>query len=213
MRIACLAARYPQVVDVTVGALAAVAYLAFLNVGNEHGPHPGRALVVWDVVAARRAASPMAQSLLLAGAAGTAFGVVSILTKTVLNDLATGGFPVLSVIAIGGLAMAAVVCSQRSYRRVGMAVPLAAASVANPAVAGVVGVLLLGDSVRFGALGMVLALIAAAIIAGGIIRLTTHDPVAPSPTQPVPSPTQPAPSPTLSAPSPALVVAYPSMSM
>jgi hypothetical protein len=132
--------------------------------------------VVGIAVAAHRAASPTTKSLLLAGAAGVAFGVSSVLTKTVMSDLATGfgSASMLSAAAIAGLAAAGQVLSQQSYRDAGLAAPLAMVSVANPAVAGMIGFLLLGDSVRFGTAGAILAVGAAVVAARGIIGLTAQ---------------------------------------
>lgn len=130
-------------------------------------------------VAARRVTSPMAKSLLLAGAAGVAFAMASLLTKTVMSDLAAGisGASVLSVATIVGLAAAGQVLGQRAYRGGGLAAPLAMVSVTNPAVAGVIGILLLGDGVRLGGAGAALALGAAVVTARGVIGLAAHPPV------------------------------------
>ena len=130
------------------------------------------------VLAARRSASPSARSLLLAGAAGVAFGAASVLTKAVMSDIATGlsGSSVVSLGTIAILATAGQVLSQRSYRDSGLAAPLAMVSVANPAVAGAIGFLLLGDSVRFGAAGAILALGAAVAAARGVVGLAAQSP-------------------------------------
>jgi len=131
-------------------------------------------------LAAHHTAAPRYQSLLLAGGAGAAFGVASVLTKTALSDLTTGRVPTLATIAIVGLSAAGQVLSQRSYGRAGVAAPLAVVSVTNPVVAGLVGILLLGDGVRFGGTGAVLALTAAAFTVRGVIGLTAADPAAPT---------------------------------
>lgn len=135
------------------------------------------------VLAARCSASPSTRSLLLAGAAGVAFGVASVLTKAVMSNIATGlsGSSVVSLGAIAVLATAGQVLSQRSYRDSGLAAPLAMVSVANPAVAGAIGFLLLGDSVRFGAAGAILALGAAVAAARGVVGLAAQSPATPAP--------------------------------
>jgi hypothetical protein len=132
--------------------------------------------VVAMAVGAHRAASATTRSLLLAGAAGVAFGVGSVLTKTLMSELATGfgGASMLSAGVLAGLAAAGQLLSQQSYRDAGLAAPLALVSVANPAVAGMIGFLLLGDGVRFGTVGTILAAGAAVVAARGVIGLTAQ---------------------------------------
>jgi len=134
------------------------------------------AAVAGLAMAARRAATPAARSLLLAGAAGVAFGVSSVLTKAVMTALGGGltGASILPVAAIVGLAAAGQVLSQQSYRDAGLAGPLAMVSVANPVVAGAIGFLLLGDGVRFGTAGTLLAVGAAVATALGVVGLAAQ---------------------------------------
>lgn len=121
---------------------------------------------------ARGTASAMTRSLLLAGAAGAAFGVSSVLTKTATSELLAGDLPLISAFAIAGFAATGQVLSQLSFGPAGMAAPLAMASVANPVVAGAVGVVLLGDTVRFGTAGTLLAVAAALVTMRGVIGLS-----------------------------------------
>jgi hypothetical protein len=124
--------------------------------------------------AARLVASPRLRSLLNAGASGAAFGVASVFVKTEMVGLTAGGLTAVSVpawativlLAVGGLLL-----GQLSYRGAGLAAPLAMVSVANPVVAATVGVLLLGEGFRLGATGVVLAVVAAALAARGVIGL------------------------------------------
>ncbi|MDP4500383.1 DMT family transporter [Nonomuraea turcica] len=134
--------------------------------------------IVALAVTARRATSPMARSLLLAGAAGVAFAVSSVLTKTVMIDLPAGitGASLPSLVTIAVLAVAGQLLSQHSYRGGGLAAPLAMVSVANPVVAGAIGILLLGDGVRMGGAGVVLAVGAVVVTVGGVIGLAAHTP-------------------------------------
>jgi len=166
----------------TVGGLAGLLTLSTAGAGSLSATTAQGLLVVTVltvvgiVAAAGRSAAAATRSLLLAGAAGVAFGVSSVLTKAVMSDLGTGltGTSMLSAGAIVGLAAAGQILSQRSYRDAGLAAPLAMVSVANPVVAGTIGFLLLGDGVRFGAVGALLVAGAALAITRGVIGLAAQ---------------------------------------
>ena len=129
------------------------------------------AVVVWQT------ASPLIRGVLLTGASGVAFGVSSVVTKAVPAD-----FTWLGATAVGVLAVTGYLLGQASYRGGGLAAPLAMVSVANPAVAATIWVLVLGEGVRFGTLGAVLARGAAVVAAIGVVglsrRTVTTPPVA-----------------------------------
>ncbi|NWF24780.1 DMT family transporter [Streptomyces sp. PKU-EA00015] len=117
---------------------------------------------------------PIVRSVLLAGAAGVAFGIASVFTKTVAVDWDWAApltqWPsllVVAVFAVGGLLL-----SQASYRGAGLAAPLATVTVVNPVVAAAVGITLFGEDFRYGVAGTVLALGCGAVAAGGLILLT-----------------------------------------
>ncbi|MCA2212125.1 DMT family transporter [Jidongwangia harbinensis] len=163
----------------------------------------GVALLAWT---ARVTSSPLARSLLLAGASGAAFGVASVLIKTQTVGIAAGGIGAASVpalTAITVLAVGGLLLGQLSYRGGGLAAPLAMVSVANPVVATAVGILLLGEGFRFGLAGALLALVAAAFATRGVIGLAvrTSAPAGPPRTgdvrpapRPRPAAARPAPS-------------------
>jgi hypothetical protein len=154
----------------------------------------GRSLSMVTVVgvavlacAARLTTSPRLRALLLAGAAGAAFGVGSVLIKSEMVGISAGGIGAASVPALATIALlatAGLLLGQLSYRGAGLAAPLAMVSVANPVVAATVGILLLGEGVRFGMTGVVLALVAAALAARGVIGLAAHTSSAPATTVP-----------------------------
>ncbi|MCW2506447.1 MAG: hypothetical protein JWO79_4731, partial [Actinomycetia bacterium] len=82
------------------------------------------------------ARGPRLRALLLATAAGSAFGAASVLGKSELARIGQDGPPGLpGAVGIAVLAFAGFALSQRSYRGAGLAAPLAAASVANPVAA------------------------------------------------------------------------------
>ncbi|MFD5073725.1 DMT family transporter [Streptomyces sp. NPDC058371] len=133
--------------------------------------------VVTLMVAARAAhRHPAVRSVLLAVAAGLAFGMASVFTKTVAVDW-TGGvswadLPSLAVIAV--LAAAGMLLSQAAYRGGGLAAPLATLTVVNPVVAAAVGITMFGETFRYGTTGTLLALGCGVVAAGGLILLTTE---------------------------------------
>ncbi|WP_246201695.1 DMT family transporter [Streptomyces alboniger] len=120
---------------------------------------------------------PVVRSVLLACAAGAAFGIASVFTKTVAVDwerdvALVRQLPSLAVIAV--LAAAGVLLSQASYRGAGLAAPLSTVTVVNPVVAAAVGLTLFEETFRYGATGTVLALGCGIVAAGGLILLTTE---------------------------------------
>lgn len=123
-----------------------------------------------------RVHKPVVRSVLLAGAAGIAFGVASVFTKTVAVAWTSGslgaGLPTLLVIA--GLATTGMLLSQAAYRGAGLAAPLATVTVVNPVVAAAVGIAMFGEDFRYGATGTLLALGCGIVAAGGLILLTTE---------------------------------------
>ncbi|MEV0224104.1 DMT family transporter [Streptomyces sp. NPDC050704] len=119
---------------------------------------------------------PAVRSILLAIAAGVAFGMSSVFTKTVAVDW-TGGVSLAdlpSLAVIGVLATAGMLLSQASYRGAGLAAPLATLTVVNPIVAAAVGLTMFGETFRYGETGTALALGAGVVAAGGLILLTTE---------------------------------------
>lgn len=130
-------------------------------------------VVVGLVVAARRA-GPRMRAVLLAGAAGTAFGISSVVSKAVMAAFTAGGLAdvsfflagVVVLLSVGGYAL-----SQISYRGAGLAAPLATVSVANPVVAAIAGVVVFGETFRFGATGLAVVAVAAAVMGMGVAGL------------------------------------------
>ncbi|GHI03338.1 DMT family transporter [Streptomyces cellostaticus] len=119
---------------------------------------------------------PAVRSVLLATGSGIAFGMSSVFTKTVAVDwdsgISLGELPSLAV--IGVFAAAGVLLSQASYRGGGLAAPLATLTVVNPVLAAAVGILMFGETFRYGTTGTVLALGCGVVAGGGLILLTTE---------------------------------------
>ncbi|MBB4780435.1 DMT family transporter [Streptomyces rapamycinicus] len=127
--------------------------------------------------AARLMRSPGIRSVLLAAAAGTAFGVSSVVTKNVAVEWTWDAWQdaLPGLVTIGLLASGGVLLSQASYRGAGLASPLATATVVNPVVATAVGIAALGEHFRHGAPGTLLALVAALVASTGLVMLTVHN--------------------------------------
>ncbi|NDZ82371.1 hypothetical protein G3I19_28310 [Streptomyces sp. SID10853] len=176
------AAAWRGAIMATVG----LAGLLALTGGADNGTLPGGertvlALATFGGIAALflvalRMRKPVVRSIVLATAAGVAFGAASVFTKTVAVDL-TSHAPTaewLSLLAIAGFAGTGVLLSQASYRGAGLAAPLATVTVVNPVLAAAIGVTLFGEDFRYGVTGEVLALACGVVAAGGLILLTTE---------------------------------------
>jgi drug/metabolite transporter (DMT)-like permease len=119
---------------------------------------------------------PAVRSVLLATASGIAFGMSSVFTKTVAVDWTHGidldDLPCLAVLAV--FAAGGVLLSQASYRGGGLAAPLATLTVVNPVLAAAVGILMFGETFRYGGTGTALAVSCGVVAAGGLVMLTTE---------------------------------------
>ncbi|GAA1377334.1 DMT family transporter [Streptomyces beijiangensis] len=132
------------------------------------------------LVAAARAARrhPVLRGVLLAAAAGVAFGIASVFTKTATvgwDEGSTAG-QLPSLVIIGALATAGTLLSQAAYRGAGLAAPLAVVTATNPVVAVVVGLTLFGETFRDGSAGTVLAVCCGAVAVAGLIVLAAERP-------------------------------------
>ncbi|MEU6463053.1 DMT family transporter [Streptomyces sp. NPDC046976] len=120
---------------------------------------------------------PAVRSVLLATAAGIAFGMSSVFTKSVTVGW-NGGLDspgtLFSLALIAVFSVAGVLLSQASYGGGGLAAPLATLTVVNPVLAAVVGILMFGETFRYGTTGTLLALGCGVLAAGGLIMLTTE---------------------------------------
>ncbi|WP_406385546.1 DMT family transporter [Streptomyces sp. NBC_01618] len=119
---------------------------------------------------------PVVRSVIVAGAAGVAFGIASVFTKTVAVQWTSGdagaGMPAL--LAIAAFAAAGLLLSQIAYRGAGLTAPLATVTVVNPVIAAAVGITMFDEEFRHGTAGTMLALACGVVAAGGLILLTTE---------------------------------------
>ncbi|MFF4501413.1 hypothetical protein [Streptomyces sp. NPDC001401] len=120
-----------------------------------------------------------------ATASGFASGVASALTQTVTvaatdrSGSALSLQVVLVAVLVAAFAVGGLLLSQTAYRG-GLGAPLAMVTLSNPVAASVIGLTLLGQGLRGGAEGILLALAGAALASWGVVLLTrvTPSPVA-----------------------------------
>jgi hypothetical protein len=131
--------------------------------------------------------TPRMRAVLLAGAAGVAFGIASVMSKAVLAALTSSGARAISpflttmvvIFSISGYLL-----GQLSYKGAGLAAPLATVSVTNPVAAAIAGVIVFDESFRFGRAGLAVVAVAAVVITLGVIGLSRHTAVAGTTTDP-----------------------------
>jgi drug/metabolite transporter (DMT)-like permease len=125
-------------------------------------------------LAAHRMHRAVLRSVLLAAAAGTAFGMGSVFTKSVAESFAPDALHALwpDLTAIAVLAAAGLLLSQAAYRGAGLTAPLATVTVVNPVVAAAVGLTLFDEGFRYGTAGTTAALASGLLAAAGLILLT-----------------------------------------
>ncbi|MGW1077408.1 DMT family transporter [Streptomyces sp. NPDC002537] len=152
----------------------------------------GLGAVAVPAVAARWVRRPVVRGVVLASAAGAAFGLASVFTKAAAEDWSsheTHSLPTV-LVAVVLFASTGLLLSQASYRGAGLAAPLATLTVINPAVAAAIGITVLGEGFRYGSVGGALAGLAGAVAASGVITLTARggaDPTGVGETGPTPA--------------------------
>ncbi|MBV9485030.1 MAG: DMT family transporter [Frankiaceae bacterium] len=134
------------------------------------------ALVILISIGESRIGRPTVRASALAAAASICFGFLSILTRVVGHSFADHGigalaYPepyVLVVVAIGGLLL-----SQTAFRIAPLSISLPIIDVGEPAVASLLGVLILGETVHLGAGTLVAVALSGAAVLGGVALLDT----------------------------------------
>ncbi|GGT05613.1 DMT family transporter [Streptomyces chromofuscus] len=173
------------------------------------GPAPDDVLGVTEALAVAGSASVLIGALARPGtrpglrhatASGVASGVGSALTQTVTVAATDETGPVLGVqvvsvaLLVAAFATGGLLLSQIAYRG-GLGAPLAVVTLSNPVAASVIGLSLLGERLRGGAAGMLVALAGALLASWGVVLLarTAPDdrPAMPEPQTLVPRPSRP----------------------
>ncbi|MEU2681834.1 DMT family transporter [Streptomyces sp. NPDC007107] len=157
-----------------------------------------------------------------AAASGITSGVASALTQTLTVAATDHAGPLLSwrlvtvAVLVSFFALGGLMLSQTAYRG-GLGAPLAVVTLANPVAAAAIGLILLGERLQGGVLGLIPALIGAAAAVQGVVLLSRAqartadgappDSAAPAPTAAVTRPPSPSrvviTAPSVSAPRPA----------
>ncbi|WP_215454194.1 DMT family transporter [Streptomyces sp. ATCC 21386] len=118
-----------------------------------------------------------------AGASGMASGVASALTQTVTVAATDRSGSLLDVevvvvaLLVAAFAVGGLLLSQTAYRG-GLGAPLAVVTLSNPLAAAVIGLSLLGEGLRGGTAGALLAVAGAVVAARGVVLLTRATPEA-----------------------------------
>ena len=161
-------------------AVLAAAVAVVVTVGNPTPGHQRGALEVWTtvvmvlapvlvacVVGARLLAGRPAAAVLLAVVSGTLWGVFAVLTKGVVDRLAdvgqSGVWTVLGAPELyiwAAVGVAATAWQQSSFRAGSLAASLPTMTVAEPVVASILGVFVLGETLRPGEDGWVALIVA-----------------------------------------------------
>lgn len=172
-------------------ALLAASVAIIVTVGNPTPGHSRAALEVWTVVSAvlgpalilcvlgaRLLAGRPAAAVLLGLVSGSLWGVFAVLTKGVVERLGHGlwalvASPELYVWAV--VAVAATAWQQSSFRAGSLAASLPTMTVAEPVVASVLGILVLGETLRPGEDGWVLLIAAVAVMVVATVALARSE--------------------------------------
>ncbi|MER6244482.1 hypothetical protein [Streptomyces griseorubiginosus] len=167
----------------TLAGLAAILVVA-------SGSAPGKVLSTTEAVAVAGATAALIGLLARPGArpgvrhasaSGVASGVASALTQTVTVAATDRSGSLLSVQVIGvallvaAFAAGGLLLSQTAYRD-GLGAPLAVVTLANPLAAAIIGLSLLGEGLRGGAAGVLLALAGAGLASWGVVLLSRATP-------------------------------------
>lgn len=164
----------------------AASVIVIVTVGNPTAGHSRASLATWAVVTgvlgtvlvvcvvvANTVGGPVS-AVLLAVVSGTLWGVFAVLTKGVVHLLADGIGPLLrspELYAWAAVAVAGTAWQQSSFRAGALTASLPAMAIAEPLVASVLGVVVLGESLRPGDAGWVLLVIAIVAVVASVLGL------------------------------------------
>ncbi len=164
----------------------AASVIVIVTVGNPTAGHSRASLATWAVVTgvlgtvlvvcvvvANTVGGPVS-AVLLAVVSGTLWGVFAVLTKGVVHLLADGIGPLLrspELYAWAAVAVAGTAWQQSSFRAGALTASLPAMAIAEPLVASVLGVVVLGESLRPGDAGWVLLAIAIVAVVASVLGL------------------------------------------
>lgn len=172
-------------------ALLAAAVAVVVTVGNPTEGQARAGLEVWLVVAAvlvpalvacaigaRIRSGTTTAAVLLALVAGSLWGVFAVLTKGVVERLDDGLWAVLAtpeLYVLGLVTVAGTAYQQAAFRAGALTASLPTMTVAEPVVASVLGVVVLGETMRPGEAGWVTLIVAAAAIIAATAALARSE--------------------------------------
>jgi drug/metabolite transporter (DMT)-like permease len=136
----------------------------------------GAALVVLIGIAEARPRRPTLRATTLAAAASICFGYMSVLTRVVGHQFQQHGIGalglaqpwMLAVVAISGLTL-----SQTAFRIAPLSISLPIIDIGEPAVASLIGVLILGETVKLDAGTLVGVIVSGVAVVTGVALLDT----------------------------------------
>lgn len=166
--------------------LLAASVILIVTVGNPTAGHSRASPATWAVVtgvlgtvlvvcvvAANAVGGPVS-AVLLAVVSGTLWGVFAVLTKGVVHLLADGVGPLLrspELYAWAAVAVAGTAWQQSSFRAGALTAALPAMAITEPLVASVLGVVVLGETLRPGDAGWVVLVLAIVVVAASVVGL------------------------------------------
>jgi hypothetical protein len=166
--------------------LLAAAVTVVVTVGNPQAGTPRGSLHTWTIVAAvmvpglilcvigARKFSGWVSALLLGLMSGSLWGLFSVLTKGVVDQLGQGILPVLHTPELyvwAVLGIAATAWEQSAFRAGPLTASLPAVTVAEPIVGSVLGVTVLGETLSTDAVGMVALGVSVAVMVAATVAL------------------------------------------
>jgi drug/metabolite transporter (DMT)-like permease len=166
--------------------LLAVAVTVLVTVGNPQAGNPRGSFRMWAAVAAvmapalllcligARMFSDSVKALLLGLVSGSLWGLFSVLTKGVVDQLGQGIGALLRTpeLYVGaGVGLAATTWEQSAFRAGPLTASLPAATVSEPVVASVLGIIVLGETLQTNTAGWVAIGVSVAVMAAAIVAL------------------------------------------
>ena len=172
-------------------ALLAAAVAIIVTVGNPTPGHSRAALEVWTgviavlgpalvlcVVGARVLVGRPAAAVLLGVVSGALWGVFAVLTKGVVDRLGHGLWAVVAspeLYVWAGVAVAATASQQSSFRAASLTASLPTMTVAEPMVGSVLGIVVLGETLRPGPGGWVILIVSVAAMVVATVALARSE--------------------------------------
>lgn len=172
--------------------LLTAAVIVIVTVGNPHDGRSGASLKIWAVVAVvlgpllvacvviGRIRGGALAALLFAFVSGTLWGVFAVLTKEVVGRLGEGRWAVIEMPELYACLLAVVggfVWGQWAFRAGPLTASMPTLEMAQPVVAAVLGVVVLGETLNAGRAGMVALVAAGLVMTAAIVKLAHVDAV------------------------------------